>query len=207
MQPISSRATPTYSGCKVDFTRKSFKEIYAKPPKALRMAAETKRPGGHHTEMTMRFPRRWRLLPTNGVRRHGGGRRNVVPHPGFRYPLHGDQLASVPQSSVAIASLETIFQQQEPIWRPAFRHRVPSPPLAAGGLVGLPAVVLLEALTSFVGDAHRRSVNFLDGVQLRRCQRLSGVAGSSRSWRPPTTGSADSSSSASGRWRASPTTR
>jgi putative nucleotidyltransferase with HDIG domain len=52
------------------------------------------------------------------------------------------------------------------------------PVLAAGALVGLPAVVLLEALASLVGDASRRSINFYTAYN-SAVYALSGVAGSS----------------------------
>ena len=50
--------------------------------------------------------------------------------------------------------------------------------LAAGALVGVPSVILLEGLASLVGDAHRRSVNFYTAYN-SAVYVLSGVAGSS----------------------------
>jgi putative nucleotidyltransferase with HDIG domain len=52
------------------------------------------------------------------------------------------------------------------------------PVLAAGALVGIPSVVLLEALASLVGDASRRSVNFYTAYN-SAVYALAGLAGSS----------------------------
>jgi putative nucleotidyltransferase with HDIG domain len=52
------------------------------------------------------------------------------------------------------------------------------PVLAAGALVGIPAVVLLEALATIVGDASRRTINFYTAYN-SAVYALSGIAGSS----------------------------
>jgi putative nucleotidyltransferase with HDIG domain len=90
-------------------------------------------------------------------------------------PLEIDQLASFAVLAVMLL-LSDVARQNLP--GDNFLSPGAVAALAAGGLVGLPAVALLEALTSFLGDLSRHSVNFWTAYN-SAVYALAGVGGSS----------------------------
>jgi putative nucleotidyltransferase with HDIG domain len=139
----------------IRFSRpKKRSRIYAKPPKALGMAAEA------HT-----------------AREDAQGTTPLARTRGFEIMAYSVMVAAIVTSvlTLALAPLKTdqltslallgaLLVLSDLARQNFYGDNFSSPGtvavLAVGGLVGLPAVVLLEAITSLVGDATRRSVNF-----------------------------------------------
>jgi len=90
-------------------------------------------------------------------------------------PVQVDALGAF--AILAIALLLSDLTQQS-IYGVHFSSPGSVPVLAAGAIVGIPAVIILEGVASLVGDASRRSVNFYTAFN-SAVYVLSGVAGSS----------------------------
>ena len=90
-------------------------------------------------------------------------------------PLEIDQLAAF---AILGGMLLLSDLSQQSVYGDNFASPGSVPVMAAGAIVGLPAVVLLEALASLVGDASRRSINFYTAYN-SATYALAGVAGSS----------------------------
>ena len=173
MQGLSGRKPPANGIRALDNRAKGGQESVLKPPKALGMAAEAHTaadiPRGDHTGN-----RACGRSDAMGVVRHGyrGWSRRSSRSRSRRSRSTSSRRS---RSSAGILLLSDLSQQS--VYGDAFVSPGSVAVLAAGAIVGLPAVVLLEALASLVGDASRRTAQLLHGVQQRHRTRLAGRRG------------------------------